>query len=485
MSNDHMQSKEFLRLVELLEEVTASRKAEQASRAITEAAFHQTISELNTTVQRLTASIADLIEENRLLKNPKKNSGNSSIPPSKDENRPVKTSSLRSSSGRSPGGQTGHEGSTLKMNSSPEVVIDYTPNFCKCCGFDLVDQSAELICRRQVIDIPPVKPIYTEHRLYRKVCVCGHQSSADFPLGVEAPLSYGHNTQALIAYLHTRQYVPFKRISEFFHSVYSMPISQGTVCGILDRFARKASPAMGLIKNVLQGATVVGADETGARLNGKSNWFWTWQSKQATFIAYSCKRNFQTIQNHFPMGFPKAILTHDCWFPHFKTQALGHQICIAHLLREMNYMEQKYTARWPTEFKQLLLDALELKRIMEPEDYHKPLKQRTELEIRLQQLLSYSIPVKDKELVVFQKRIQKHRVHLFTFLYVPQVPPDNNKSELAIRNIKVKQKVSGMFKSIKGAQNYAIVRSITDTCIKNSQGILKAFVAIAKLKPTV
>lgn len=479
-----MQSKEFLRLVELLEEVSASRKAEQASRAVAEAAFHQTISDLNATVQRLTASIAELIEENRLLKNPRKNSGNSSIAPSKDENRPVKTNSLRTSGGRSPGGQTGHQGNTLKMTSTPEVLIDYMPNFCKCCGVDLVGQRAELICRRQVIDIPPVKPIYTEHRLYRKVCTCGHQSSADFPLGVDAPVSYGNNTQALIAYLHTRQYVPFKRISEFFSSVYSMPISQGTVCGILDRFAKKASPAMELIKNALQGAMVVGSDETGARLNGKSNWFWTWQSQQATFIAYSCKRNFQTVQKHFPMGFPKAILTHDCWFPHFKTQALGHQICLAHLLREMNYMEQAYNSPWPTEFKQLLLDALELKRTMEPDDYPKPLKQRVELEIRLQQLLSYIIPIKQKDLLVFQKRIQKHRIHLFTFLYVHLVPPDNNKSELAIRNIKVKQKVSGMFKSIKGAQNYAIVRSITDTCIKNSQSILHAFVTIAKLKQT-
>ena len=479
-----MDSEELLKLVELLQQESAARRAEQASRAATEAVFHQTISDLNATIQRLTASIGNLIEENRLLKNSKKNSGNSSIPPSKDENRPAKTSSLRTSSGKLPGGQAGHEGSTLKMIATADHVIDYTPNFCKCCGLGLQDQLAELICRRQVIDIPPIKPVYTEHRLYRKVCTCGHQSSADFPEGVEAPVSYGNNTQGLIAYLHTRQYIPFKRISEFFSSVCAMPISQGTVCGILERFVIKASPAMGLIKNVLMGATVVGSDETGARQNGKNKWFWTWQSKHATFIAYSNKRDSQTIKDHFPMGFPKAILTHDCWFPHFKTQALGHQICIAHLLREMIYLGQKYISPWPAEFKQLLHDALSLKKTMEPDDYYHPVKQRSDLEFKLQQLLSYRIPVKDKELVVFQKRMEKHRAHLFTFLYIADVPPDNNKSELAIRNIKVKQKVSGMFKSIKGAQNYAVVRSITDTCIKNSQGILQAFVAIANLKPS-
>jgi len=479
-----MDSKELLRLVDLLQQETSARRAEQASRAAIESALGQTISDLNATIKQLTASIADLIEENRLLKNSKKNSGNSSIPPSKDQNRPAKTSSLRTSSGRSPGGQAGHEGSTLKMTAVADKVINYKPHFCKCCGLDLQGRKAELVCRRQVIDIPPVKPVYTEHRLYRKVCACGHQSSADFPVGIDAPVSYGNNTQALIAYLHTRQYIPFKRISEFFSSVCSMPISQGTVCGILDRFAIKASPAMGLIKNVLLGATVIGSDETGARQNGKQNWFWTWQSTQATFIAYSSKRDFQTIQGHFPMGFPKAILTHDCWNPHFRTQALGHQICIAHLLREMIYMEQKYKSDWPTQFKHLLYAALQLKRIMEPADYHRPVKERSELEMKLQELLLYKIPLKDKELLTFQKRMAKHRAYLFTFLYEQDVPADNNKSELAIRNIKVKQKVSGMFKSIKGAQNYAIVRSITDTCIKNSQGILNAFATIANLQPS-
>jgi len=480
-----MDSEKLLELIELLQQESAARKAEQASRAAAEASLLQTISDLNSMVKHLNTTIAKLIEENRLLKSPKKNSGNSSVPPSKDENRPQKTSSLRSSSGKSAGGQAGHEGSTLKMSSMPDNVVNHKPHFCKCCGLGLQDQKAELVCHRQVIDIPPVKPVYTEHRQYRKVCCCGHQNLADFPVGVDAPVSYGSNTQALIAYLHTRQYIPFGRISEYFRSVYAMPISQGTVYGIINRFAAKAQPAVLLIKNALLRATVIGSDETGAKQNGKQNWFWTWQSKQATFIAYSHKRDLQTIQTHFPTGFPKAVLTHDCWNPHFKTQALNHQICTAHLLREMVYMEQKYASEWATEFKQMIYSALQLKKNMEPCQYHKPVAARSELEKQLQELLMVNMHQKNKELIAFQKRILKHREYLFTFLYHHEVPADNNKSEQAIRNIKVKQKVSGMFKSAHGAHSYAIIRSVTDTCIKNSQCIINAFAEIAKLKHSI
>lgn len=388
---------------------------------------------------------------------------------------------MRVPSGKSPGAQQGHEGSTLKMTSTPDKVINHKPHFCNCCGLGLQKNKAELVARRQVVDIPAVAPVYTEHRLYQKTCSCGHSNSAGFPVGVNAPVSYRDNTQALIAYLHTRQYMPFARISEFFTSVCAMPISQGTVCGILDRFAAKSLPAMGLIKKAVMRAAVIGSDETGAKQNGKLNWFWTWQSQLATFISYSPNRRLETVEANFPQGFPAAILVHDCLQPHFKTQALTHQICTAHLLREMIYMEQKYKSAWATQFKQMIYQGLELKKNILPYQYDKPCKARAELENKLDQLLSEE--VKQTEIRSFQKRIINRRQYLFTFLYRHDVPADNNGSERAIRNIKVKQKVSGMFKFPKGASNYAIIRSITDTCIKNGQNILSAFSTIARLQP--
>lgn len=485
-----MDNKDFLKLVELLEKESSARIAAEVARAAETAAFQQTISDqnasfgqtiqdLNATIVQLNETIGRLLEENRLLKGPKKNSGNSSIAPSKDENRPQRTSSLRGSSGKSSGGQKGHEGSTLKMSAAPDHVVEHRPGFCNCCGLDLDGQQGELASRRQVIDIPVIRPSYTEHRIFRKACTCGHITSGTFPSGVEAPISYGEQTTALIAYLHTRQYIPLARISEFFSSVYGMGISQGTVCGIIDRFAQKALPAFALIKQAISNAKVIGADETGMKENGKLNWFWSWQSKFATYITASKNRGFETVKAHFPSGFPNAILVHDCWPSHFNTPADGHQICTVHLLRELRFFKEKYQCPWAVQFSQMIMQAIELKKTIKPADYGNPIPQRAAIEALLDELIRQQISPDQPEVITFHKRIIKHRAYLLTFLYHHQVPSHNNSSEQAIRNVKVKMKVSGMFKSAKGAQNYAIIRSITDTCKKNQQEILNAFFTIA------
>jgi transposase len=440
------------------------------------------IIELEAEVTSLKKMIQSLIQEIERLKHPK-NSRNSSIPPSKDENRPFKTKSLRASEGRSPGGQTGHEGNTLMMTENPDEIIEHKPQFCSLCGNSLSDVDTELISKRQIIDIPPISPQYIEHRIFRSICKCGHQTETVFPAGINSPISYGPNTEATIAYLHTRQYIPFERMSEYFSDVCNLPISQGAICDILDRFAQKATPAYQLIAQKVEDSQVIGSDETGAKVNGKNGWFWTWQSKSATFITYSDNRGTATIHTNFANGFSDAVLVHDCWKSHFETNSKNHQLCTSHLLRELNFFEERYQSAWATSFKKMLYDAIKLKKGLTPSDYCYPINQRTKLENELELLLQTPIPQGMKEVCTFQKRINRYKNYLFTFLYYHEVPPDNNASERAIRNIKVKQKVSGQFKTKNGAQIYATIRSITDTCIKNSQNILLAFYTIAKLHP--
>lgn len=430
----------------------------------------------------LTALVHKLLQEIEQLKHPK-NSRNSSIPPSKDENRPFKTKSLRSSDGKLPGGQTGHEGNTLKMADTPDFIIEHKPTYCKQCGNDVSNNPPELAGCRQVVDIPPIIPQYTEHRVFKTICRCGHQTQSSFPEGVNAQISYGYGIEATIAYMHTRQYIPFERMSEYFRDVCNLPISQGAISDILARFANKAVPAYQLIAKEVESSKVVGSDETGAKVNGKNGWFWTWQTKLATFIAFSRNRGTATINENFANGFKNAVLVHDCWKSHFDTKTQSHQLCIAHLLRELNFFIERYQIKWAILFKELLLDALKLKKQLAHEDYRYPINQRTELLQRLLVLLQIPVDEKMKEVNAFQKRMNKYKDYIFTFLYYPDVPPDNNGSERAIRNVKVKQKVSGQFKTQRGAEIYAIVRSVTDTCIKNGQNVLAAFFTIAKLQP--
>ena len=440
------------------------------------------IFELENEVSVLKSLVQQLFQEIERLKHPK-NSRNSSVPPSKDENRPFKSKSLRSADGKLQGGQTGHEGSTLTMADTPDFIVDHKPTFCNHCGNDLSNNPTELVMRRQVVDIPPIMPQYTEHRVFKTGCTCGHQTVPSFPQGVNAPICYGPGIEATIAYMHTRQYIPFERMGEYFRDVCKVPISQGSICDILDRFANKAFPAYQLIAREVESSKVVGSDETGAKVNGKTGWFWTWQNKLATFIAFSDNRGTATINTNFGHGFENAVLVHDCWKSHFETRVQTHQLCTAHLLRELNFLEEHYKAQWAKMFKQLLHDALNLKKQLTPTQYYYPINQRTELNQRLSVLLQTPVDENMKELNSFHKRMNKYKDYIFTFLYHPEVPPDNNGSERAIRNIKVKQKVSGQFKTQRGAEIYAIIRSVTDTCVKNGQNILSAFYTIAKLQP--
>lgn len=440
------------------------------------------IQELEKENASLRAIVNDLMEKINKLQN-RKNSNNSSIPPSKDENRPRKTKSLRKPSGRKSGGQKGHEGSTLEMTASPNVVIEHIPRQCIQCGRSLYTAQARFMGKRQELDIPLIVPVYTEHRIYSTKCTCGHETFGEFPTGVNTPISYGTNTEAIIAYMYSRQYLPSKRMQELLRDIYGLPISEGSIFNIIGRFVQKSEVTYQAIRKTIEKSKVVGSDETGIYINGEQHWGWTWQSKNATFIAISPNRGSQTISSQFEDGLPSTILVHDCWKPHFKSGATGHQLCIAHLLRELKHFAERFNHPWATNFRKLLMDALELKKKLTRVQYFYPLKERKEIEKRLYLLLEEELPPGMKDVVTFQNRMWRYKEYLFTFLYHPDVPPDNNASERAIRNIKVKQKISGQFKSSFGAKCFAMIRSITDTCLKNDQNVLNALKLIAQSLP--
>jgi len=443
------------------------------------------IFELIQKVEQLTREVQYLRERLSKYETPK-NSNNSSIPPSKDENRPKRNQSLRKKTGRKSGGQKGRKGNTLKIIDNPDIIEKHIPEYCSCCGKSIKDIPYEFVGKRQVIDIPEIKFVTTEHQIYKRVCSCGHTTKSTFPSQANAPVSYGNNIESLIGYFHTRQYVPFKRMQEIFRDVFRVPISEGGIHYLLNKLVKKSQPAYEMIKEKLQNnkTYAIGADETGMKINGAKNWAWTWQNDEATFITISDNRGGKTIKNTFKNGFLNSVLVHDCWKSHFNTPALSHQICTSHLLRELNYLSERYKHKWSNIFKLLLLSGINLKKKLNDVDYYYPIPQREIIQKRLRKLVDYPINEKYKELFTFQKRMKKYENYIFTFLYHPKVPPDNNASERAIRNIKIKQKISGQFKSPTGGYNFAVLRSVTDTVIKNNQNILNSLKIIANLQYT-
>jgi len=412
----------------------------------------------------------------------KKDSRNSSLPPSKDENRPPRTSSLREKGGRKAGGQPGHDGKTLEMADIPDEIIEHRACFCKECGKDVSGLPFELYGKRQIIDIPTIKQVVTEHRVYRCKCSCGNMVESDFPVGVDSPVRYGKNIETLIGYLSVRQYLPFKRLQEMLNDIFAVQISEGGLHWLLNRLAAKGVDAYEMIRQNVLHSRVIGTDETGVKINGKKHWFWTWQNNRATYIVTSPNRGTTTIDENMSGISGEAVLVHDCWKAHFQTPVKKHQLCTAHLERETKYLEERYKVTWPVRFRVMLREAQKLKKQFAPADYYYPNQLLSHLEKELDELLSEPLDPKHKEMIAFQKRITKYRDHVFIFLYHPDVPPDNNGSERAIRNVKVKQKISGQFKILSAAENFAILRSIIDTAIKNNRNVVEALNVIANYK---
>jgi transposase len=436
-------------------------------------------------VDQLTQQISDFKNEISTLKHrlsyfeTPKNSSNSSIPPSKDENRPIKNQSLREKSRRNSGGQPGHKGDTLEMTAIPDCLIEHSPDYCQVCG-KLLEEEQQLESCRQVVDLPEIHAIWTEHRQFSKQCNCGHKTTTDFPSSVKAPVQYGAGIEALVCYLHGRQYLPYGRMQELIKDSYGVKISQGSIDNIIKRFAQKGSLVYSKIKANVVSSEVIGSDETGIKINSKKHWAWTWQDARNTLISISESRGIQAITENMMGKLPKAILCHDAWRAQFSIECRTHQLCCAHLLRELNYLNELYKQPWGCKFKQLLYKAMKLKNKMLPQEYESDNPERNEIISAYEKLLHQPPDEKYKELKRFHKRIVKYKNYIFPFLYHESVPADNNASERAIRNIKVKQKISGQFRSKLGAENFAVIRSIIDTFIKRNVNVFHNLRIIAE-----
>jgi transposase len=439
--------------------------------------------QLLSVIHELREKVRQLQEENELLKNGR-SSKTSSTAPSHDISR-SNVHSLRRVSGRKTGGQKGHPGHSLSMSDTPDTVLEHVPAKCTSCGESLETVGVTGITRRQVLDIPIPLPVCTEHRSHHKICpCCGTENRGVYPSGVTAPIQYGDRIKSTVSYMSIYQYIPYNRISKFFKDMFSLPLSEGSIDSILEEMSQKSESAYRVIQNRIIQSEVVGSDKTGCRVNGKKHWFHVWQNSFITFIVSCADRGHRVIEEYFPGGFLHSFYVSDCWASQLKTKAKAHQLCTAHLLRELLNFEKSLHDSWSVKMKELLYRAIALKRAMSAEDYQNPSEEVAKLNKDLDVLLSTDVSGFHRKEQAFIKRLQKHRQSIFTFLIYPIVPPDNNGSERAIRNVKVKTKVSGQFRNTegKGAERFARIRSVIDTTIKNGQDVFTALICLAKIE---
>jgi transposase len=402
----------------------------------------------------------------------RKTSSNSNLPPSKDAKKQVrKNYNSRKKSGRKTGGQPGHKGYNLNMKDNPNVIIDLIPKTCSNCDKALNPDNKVYVDARQIIDIPPSESIVYQYNRYLIECVCGATTLGKYPNSLVAKVQYGIRLRAFIVYMMIYQFLPYKRLQEFIATCFGISLSQGTIANILTKTANQAKPAYAEIRDHIEKSDIVGADEGFISVNGKTAYFWVWQNSMATFIASEANREGDNIYKHFPNGFPFAVIISDRYASHLSTPAKAHQICWVHLLRHLKYLKQAEKNPWLFKFEKIFNRAKAMygkKDVWDPDN-----KRVKKLEADFDRLLDKVVDKKKfPETETLRNSMIKNRKSLFNFLYYEGVPFHNNDSERAIRNAKIKIKISGFFKS--GQQDYAIIRSVVDTLIKNEKPIFES-----------
>lgn len=431
------------------------------------ARLNRRVEALNVDNNALKKENADLRE--RLSKyedpQPPKNSGNSSVPPSKErmgDEIKRRTSSLRVKSGKKPGGQPGHEGNTRMISPQPDETQDMQPNYCRECGRELSDIYGVEEYREECVGVR-ITPVVKRLRFLNKTCTCGCCNRVEYTRR-KNPVYLSSEIRALVVYLNIVMCMPYNRIKSFLHDVMRTDISEGSIRNFIEDAGDKADAICGRIASELVKSPVAGADESGFYVNGKLNWAWILQNPKLTLTWIAKGRGAKEMDDRFGKdALENTVLTTDRHSAYFSMKVKGHQICIAHLLRNLNYLnELDKNQNWSSRLQELLRKAVHW-RNTNPET---AADTSTWME-SLDKLLNENLDKFKKPFRQLRNSLRKLKDHVFHFLKDPRVPSHNNASEGGIRILKVKQKRSGGFRSQTGAEDFMAIHSVADTAKKN------------------
>lgn len=420
---------------------------------------------------RLRAENGQLRKEIEYLKHGK-NSRNSSMPPSTDIFRNRVQNPNRIKTGKKPGGQKGHEGASLKFQEQVDYYEQHANTVCAECGHSLANVESSPGIRGQIIDIPPMKPIVTEHISMECVCPnCGTKNRGKLPGTLDyCSVQYGEELRSLIVFLSVRNYMPVNRISEYIELTFGLKVSDGFIIKCIEREAEESRPAYNNLLERIKASEVVGSDETGFKIKDKTAWMWAWKAEQSVYIVPSMKRDYGTIERVLGKeDVYNFILVSDRYRAQLKTPCRTHQVCLVHLMRECTNLIEKTNSKWVLELKKVLKEIIRLSK-----ETHIIISERDRIVSRLDGLLHQALTKSHSLVKKFCKQLLKIKDYITTCLFYPGVPAHNNDLESAIRNVKLKQKVSTNIRSMSGAENYAIIRSIIDTAILQGKSVWEA-----------
>jgi transposase len=429
-------------------------------------------------------------------------SQNSHKPPSSDGYRKPAPKSLRKKTGRRSGGQAGHPGSTLEMVREPDRIEAHWPAACAGCGASLAGEDREASLQgyeaRQVHDVPPVRLAVTEHRAMRVVCACcGAQTAGTFPAGVAPGAQYGNGVRALGVYAQVYQHLPLARTCELLGDVVGRRVSEGSLVTMVADCAQRVAPLNAQIKHALSGADTVCVDETGVRVAGQLRWLHTLSTPTLTHYALDAKRSWAAHERIGILPRFGGVLVHDALSCYW-TYAGRHGLCNAHLLRDLTALEDTTRQRWPTQLKTLLermYRSVERARASGHDALHPAL--RTRLERAYDRWVRRALAANPRPAYPpghvgrprasparnLAERLRDHKASVLRFLHDFAVPFDNNLAERDLRMMKLKQKISGCFRSEASAEHFVAIRAYLSTARKQGLAALHVLRALFDGQP--
>ena len=445
------------------------------------------IDQLEKTINQLNGRVKELERQTGST------SRNSSKPPSSDGFR--KPTSLRQPGGKK-GAPKGHQGHTLKMSDTPDHVEWHEPVACGHCQSPFADVPIKSYKARQVVDLPSPRLEYTEHRVVTKQCPhCQKTQSAVFPEQVNAPVQYGESWSAWCAYLHTYQHLPLERITDLFEDLTGHRPSEATLLAHLDKLSNRLEPVERVIKGKLAESEVIHADETGMRIEGKLNWMHTVCDERWTFYDHHPKRGKAGMDAIGFLPFYEGVVVHDFWNSYFnEAYHFTHALCGVHLLRECQGIIDYDHHQWATEMQALLREAwsatqqaatvgrpVDSEIILSIESRYDDILKRGRKEwhtpIDPNQIKKRGRPGKSKAENLAERFLQ-YKADILRFLRHAQVPFDNNRAERDIRMMKVKEKISGSFRTEKGAKQFVRIRGFISTLRKQGLNLLDSLILV-------